>query len=174
MATPDLDPEVIFAQALATVRDRSALARALDTTPSTVSRWLNPDPHQRNRPEVGSVLRLAKVTGNPPAATLRAFGYDPDVLGVSDDEPDTGSRSARASAIAAQMEDLPPPVQDWVLVDLLPRLRTMKPPPTWHEDHGEQTPVRDENTIGNYAYQDAQSHVFASRPGVRELVLGAA
>lgn len=58
-------------------------ARVGQTAGSTVSRWLN----RKSTPDVGSALKLARLTALPTNAVLRAFGYDPIELGLSDPRP---------------------------------------------------------------------------------------
>lgn len=73
----------ILRAAIAAFPTQKALAHALGqkdkTAESTISRWLS----GISTPQEGSVLRLARITKVRPDVALRAFGYDPDELGIT-------------------------------------------------------------------------------------------
>lgn len=92
MSTSGLTDEQVLRRALDICHGKQAdVAAATHTAPSSVSRWLT----GRSRPEVEAALRLAVLTQLPRAAVLRAFGYDPDELGIQDDVTDAPAEAAR-------------------------------------------------------------------------------
>lgn len=79
-ATQELTRTDVLDRALARCgNSQTKLAEALRQAGGTISRWKN----GKATPEEGRCLRLAKMTGYPPAEVLRAFGYDPEPLGIT-------------------------------------------------------------------------------------------
>src|SRR3954462_6368696 len=92
IGTESLTQHDVLAAAMSAGKDSQvALAKQVNQASSTISRWLS----GASRPDEGSALRLAKLTGLPRPEVLRAFGYNPSELGLDDANPKPRRRSPK-------------------------------------------------------------------------------
>jgi transcriptional regulator with XRE-family HTH domain len=108
----ELTGEAVLAQALSRASGSQAeLAQLTEVAQATISRWIG----GKSTPDVEGALRLARATYLPKREVLRAFGHDPDALGIYD-EP-VAHVDPESRAILDEINTLP--------VVFRPLLRTM-------------------------------------------------